>query len=153
MEIQVQDAEAARQLSNQDQTETHPALDNQATDERQDDYGHERQTKTKIQDEKDARASESLLHTFEDDKEAITPDHGLGSRDARPQQPTETHNNDTDGPEVIYLCDHLGSRYVFPFEHCSSKEVSTFLTSLDVRSFHDLENNFLYVQVQMIFEF
>ncbi|CAN9267976.1 unnamed protein product [Alternaria alternata] len=122
MEIQVQDAEAARQLSNQDQTETHPALDNQATDERQDDYGHERQTKTKIQDEKDARASESLLHTFEDDKEAITPAHGLGSRDARSQQPMETHNNDTDGPEVIYLCDHLGSRYVFPFEHCSSKE-------------------------------
>ncbi|CAN9302577.1 unnamed protein product [Alternaria alternata] len=114
MEIQVQDAEAARQLSNQDQTETHPALDNQATDERQ--------TKTKIQDEKDARASESLLHTFEDDKEAITPAHGLGSRDARSQQPMETHNNDTDGPEVIYLCDHLGSRYVFPFEHCSSKE-------------------------------
>lgn len=153
MEIQAQDTEAARQFPNQDQTEAHLALDNQVTDQRQDDYGQERQPKTKIQDEKDVRESESLLHTFQDDREAITPAHGLGSRDACSQQPMETHNNDTDGPEVIYLCDHLGSRYVFPFEHCSSKEVSTFLTSLDVRSFHDPENNVLYVQVRMIFEF
>jgi hypothetical protein len=145
MEDQVQDAEAIRQVSNQDQTEAYTALGDKATDEGQDEDELRNQPGTETRDGEIARESESSHHVFEDDKESITSVRELASHGSRHRQPIETHTNDADVPEVVYLCDHVGSRYVFPFEQCSSKEVSTFLASRGIPSLDRSESNIVDV--------
>jgi hypothetical protein len=44
-----------------------------------------------------------------------------------PQRPSSLIRDDDifKNPEVVYLCDHHGSRYVFPFDRLRSYEVCT----------------------------
>jgi hypothetical protein len=44
----------------------------------------------------------------------------------QPAQPMMNSDIDVAGkPQVVYLCDHQGSRYVFPFDRLRSYEVGT----------------------------
>jgi len=120
MEGQTQDSEATPRLPRQYQAEVREAsVDELAHDDL---YGGGNQPRhVSLSEAHDAENSQWIADYITE--EPIDFAQELQSTSAGHQQPTTTRNDDVAKQEIVYLCDHRGSRFAFPFEQCSSREV------------------------------
>jgi hypothetical protein len=126
MERQAHDSEATPRFPRQYQAEVREASVDEAADN--DLYGDENQRQSApwgFEHEQAEQGENSQWITDHVTEEPIDLVQELLSDDTGHQPLTVTRSNDLVKQEIIYLCDHRGSRSVFPFEQCSSREVCT----------------------------
>ena len=132
MEGQAQNTEAPRRLPRQDEViEDSDAPADQVRYGEQDESASRSEqlasNSERIDQKLDARYR--TMRGFDDDEERIAPAYARRSDYSQRLQPRVLRN--TGKPEVAYLIDHLGKRYVFPFEQLRSWEVCTFRVHFD----------------------
>ena len=124
MEDETQDSEATPRLPRQYQAEVREAsVEELAHDDLYGGGNQPRRVSLRLEDEEAPDAKNSPLIADYITEEPIDFAEELQSTSAGHQQPTITRNDDVAKQEIIYLCDHRGSRFAFPLEQCSSREV------------------------------
>ncbi|KAG9191011.1 hypothetical protein G6011_09099 [Alternaria panax] len=121
MESQAEDQEAAQHHFGQNEVETKGQDGTETRPERltsQSDMSDQsRNNQETVDFLRTARRSE-------DDEERVAPASARRSDYLRQPRPINTRKSDMEKSEVVYLCDHEGARYIFPFDRLPSYKAS-----------------------------